>query len=1129
MQFMPGSFLRKWLSRRAAESQESHNGPHAGAGRSATWTANGGDAGYFAELVSGLRDYAVFLLDRQGNVLTWNAGAKSIKGYSADEILGQSFSRFYPPERVQSGWPRHALEQAAATGRFEDEGWRMRKDGSRFWANVVITAIRNEEGEVTRFLKVTRDLTDRKLAEERLRASEQNLRLLIEGVRDYAIFRLDLDGNVASWNPGAETLTGYTSEEIIGQPFSRFFAGEEIARGTPERILSETREKNRFEAGTQLERRDGSQVWARVTISALHDSDGSVQGFASVIRDLTDQQIAEENARRLLREEIARQAAEENALAALRGRENEARQRERLFATLASIGDGVIVISESNMVTFLNSAAESLTGWSLGEAAGKPFESVVNVIHEHSREPATALLTGPPPGEDESGRASHTVLVSRDGTERAIDSSSAPIRERDGAVVGTIIVFRDVARQRAAEAALQQSEESLRLAQEAGRMGSWEWHLATGRIIWSPTLERIHGLADRSFEGTFESWRQVIHPDDVDRVLTTVQNTQEEGTEFQLEYRVVWPDGSVHWLESRGTLFRHEEGHPERLIGVSSDITGRKYLEQSMHFLSEASKSLALLVDYRSTLEKVARLAVPEFADWCAVDILEPDGQLNRVAVAHVDPARIEMAEEAQRRYPPRANAPHGPQSVVRTGQSELIADISDELLVAHARDAEHLRIVRELGLKSYICVPLRWKATVLGVMTFATAESGRRYTPDDLSLAQDLAHRAAIAIENARLYQQVQAADRRKDEFLAMLAHELRNPLAPLRSGLEVLSLDSRADLETISLMQDQVEHIVRLVDDLMDVSRIMKGKVELRRETVDVATLVKRSVQTVQPTIDEHRQTLRVEMPESPIWIHADPVRIVQVFENLLNNASKYTDARGHIRISAEERDGQALIRFVDTGVGIEKDLLPVVFDLFTQSSRSLDRAQGGLGIGLTLVKDLVEMHWGKVTAESEGPGRGSTFTVFLPLASPPSQDATETSRTYPRNRYRIVVVDDNLGAARLLGKILLKIDDHEVELAGDGPSALDCVARFAPHIVFLDIGLPGIDGFQVGEAIRELPGGKEILLVALTGYGQEEDRRRTREAGFDVHLVKPTSVEQIKALLNHPRLAARNAVVE
>jgi CheY-like chemotaxis protein/two-component sensor histidine kinase len=352
------------------------------------------------------------------------------------------------------------------------------------------------------------------------------------------------------------------------------------------------------------------------------------------------------------------------------------------------------------------------------------------------------------------------------------------------------------------------------------------------------------------------------------------------------------------------------------------------------------------------------------------------------------------------------------------------------------------------------------------------------------------------------------------------MLSHELRNPLAPIRHGLEILALRHGED-KIIRSMQSQVVHLVRLVDDLLDVSRIMRGRVELRPESVELGELVRQSAAAVRPQVTQREQKLVLSLPDEPIPLHADRVRLVQVIENLLNNASKYTEPGGRIELVAREEDGELRLTVRDDGIGIEPDLLPHVFDLFTQSARTLERSQGGLGIGLTLVRQLVGLHGGSVTAESAGPGEGALFTVRLPVGGPPAAAAADAAGDGKPRPRRILVVDDNQEAAEMLSMLLQTLGEHRVTVAHDGESALRKAREERPEILLLDIGLPGLDGYEVGRKLRQDPTTNGALVVAVTGYGQEEDRRRSRAAGFDEHLVKPVDVAELVRVLSHPKL--------
>jgi PAS domain S-box-containing protein len=377
---------------------------------------------------------------------------------------------------------------------------------------------------------------------------------------------------------------------------------------------------------------------------------------------------------------------------------------------------------------------------------------------------------------------------------------------------------------------------------------------------------------------------------------------------------------------------------------------------------------------------------------------------------------------------------------------------------------------------------------------------------------------------ERKRAEEALKDADRRKDEFLAMLAHELRNPLTPIRNALHVLQLpsaDSGRMSQVRDMMERQVEHLTRLVDDLLDVARIMRGKIELRRTQVDLATVIARAVETAQPGIDAQRQQLTVGLPPEPLFLQGDLVRLAQVFANLLNNASKYTEPGGSIRLTAERQDDAAVVRVRDSGIGMAPEVVPHIFELFMQADRSAARSQGGLGIGLTLVRQLVELHGGSVHAASPGLGQGSEFTVRLPaLASAPAlaEPKPRAGRAAPARARRILVVDDNEDVADSLA-LVLRLGGHDVRVAHDGPAALEAAHAYRPEVVLLDIGLPGMTGYEVARRLRQQPPAGLALLIALTGYGQEEDRRRSCEAGFDVHLTKPVDPADLKELLIRP----------
>ncbi len=387
------------------------------------------------------------------------------------------------------------------------------------------------------------------------------------------------------------------------------------------------------------------------------------------------------------------------------------------------------------------------------------------------------------------------------------------------------------------------------------------------------------------------------------------------------------------------------------------------------------------------------------------------------------------------------------------------------------------------------------------------------RYAIERGRIEKELRHRA----------EQLAEMDRRKDEFLATLAHELRNPLAPIRNSLHILRMScgaGSASEHVLEMMERQVSHMVRLVDDLMEVSRITRGKINLRKERVELTAILRSAVETSRPLAEAARHQLAITVPTEPLILEADPVRLSQIIANLLNNAAKYTEEGGRISLTVRREQDQAVISIRDTGVGIPADMLPRIFDMFAQLDRTLKRSQGGLGIGLHLARTLVEMHGGRIEARSDGLGHGSEFIFSLPLAqadSPGKQGsvATRDLRLAGLCQHRILIVDDNRDVADSL-LMLLQFLEADAYVVYDGPSALEALRIYQPSVVFLDIGMPGMDGHEVARRVRQMPEFQNVVLIALTGWGQEEDRRRSKASGFDHHLVKPVSADALQALL-------------
>ncbi|WP_167772494.1 hybrid sensor histidine kinase/response regulator [Ramlibacter henchirensis] len=670
---------------------------------------------------------------------------------------------------------------------------------------------------------------------------------------------------------------------------------------------------------------------------------------------------------------------------------------------------------------------------------------------------------------------------------------------------------------------LRQSEERLQLALDAGGMGVWQIDLPTGHATWWPGMDRLHGMPEGSEPPHGTAYLELIDPRDRERFSETFREAVERTGWHRVEYRVVRPDGSIRWLESRGRVRRDASGQATSIAGVSLDVTRRKHTEQDLKFLAEASAELAGVNDSQSTLDRIAQLAVPRFADWCAIDLLQ-DGNLQRVAGAHVDSEKVKLLHELHHRYPPEPDSPQGTWAVARSGQGVLVPEITEEVLQDGVKDPELLAILRTLGLYSYIGAPLNARGRTMGVITFITTESRRRYGPEDLALAEDLARRAAVAIDHAQLLEALRESDKAKDVFLATLAHELRNPLAPIWNGLSIIKMaagDPQRIEQVGGIIERQVGQLSRLVDDLLDVSRISTGKIELKKEPTNLVHVIGSAVEISRPHIEAAHHKLSIAFPDESTDLVADAARLAQVFSNLLNNAAKYTRRGGRIDVLVETLESELVVRVRDNGTGIAPEMLGKVFGLFTQVPHPGEGRQGGLGIGLSLVEGLVRLHGGSVEAHSAGLDQGSEFVVRLPrqrrealaAGNGPPRAATEAATPAPHTR-RLLVVDDNEDAASTVAE-LLRMSGNEVVVVHDGRSAVAQAAEFRPDVVLLDIGLPDISGYEVARRIRKLEGVRQPILIALTGWGQQQDKEAARTAGFDHHWTKPVDPARLQEL--------------
>ncbi len=703
--------------------------------------------------------------------------------------------------------------------------------------------------------------------------------------------------------------------------------------------------------------------------------------------------------------------------------------------------------------------------------------------------------------------------------------SSAPIFGANGELEGALSIFTDISK-------LKQQEEELRIGAErylTTLKSIGDAVIATdavGQITFlNPVAERLTRWDSDSARGKplAEVFRIVSEQTGAE-LESPIDKVIREGRIVGLADSTVLiaRDGTTTPIDDSGAPIFDTQGKLAGVVLVFRDVTEKRREEDRRRFINEASALLASSLDYVPTLTSVAKLSVPTIADWCAVDIVAPGGQLERLAVAHVDPEKVRWAEDIATRYPPDPRSPYGVHEVVRSGVSQLMSEIPQALLVEAAVDGEHLRLIHELGLQSSMLVPLRCGGKTLGALTFVAAESGRRFGPKDLAVAEELASIAALAVENARLYREAQNANRTKDEFLATVSHELRAPLNAMLGWATLLRTSKMSDEKRDGALQT-IERNARaqaqLIEDLLDVSRIISGNLRLELRSLDLATLIEAAIDAVRLAADAREVQVQFLVDEDARQATGDPVRLQQVIWNLLSNAVKFTDKGGAVTVRLQRAESQAVVIVTDTGRGIEPDFLPHIFERFKQAKGTTTRSHGGLGLGLAIVKHLVELHGGTVTAASPGPKLGSSFHVRLPLSAVQLQGTapvvgTPASVVAPTlDGLRVLVVDDEADARALVVAVL---EGHgaTVTAVGSAAEALRQIEIAAPDVLVSDIGMPDQDGYSLIRNIRMVlkKSPTSLPAAALTAFARTEDRTRAMLAGFQSHVAKPVEPDEL-----------------
>lgn len=745
--------------------------------------------------------------------------------------------------------------------------------------------------------------------------------------------------------------------------------------------------------------------------------------------------------------------------------------------TLRSIGDAVITTDTEGRITYLNEIAESLTGWSQKDALGKQLEQVFKIVNERTRLPVENPATKALHQGVVVGLANHTVLIKKDGSECPIDDSAAPIRNELGHIFGCVLIFRDVTAQRVIERDKATQLLTARLLAsiiESSNDAIISKTLESIIQSWNAAAEQLFGYTAEEAIGKHISL--IIPPERISEENQIIASLKAGKRIEHFETERLRKDGQRITVSLTISPIKDDSGKVVGASKIARDVTERKRTErerQNFVTLVENSTDFIGICDMQG---------IPFFVNHAGLEMVGLDD--------------IEQAR--------------------RTPVAEFFFPEDQGMIINHffPKVLENGHGEIEVRFRNFKTGEARWMA----YKVFTLIDSDNK--PVGLAtVSQDVTERKRLADDLRKSAADLSEADRRKNEFLATLAHELRNPLAPMSNMLEVVKR-AKGDPQILErahgTIERQLDQMVRLVDDLLDLSRITHDRLELRRSDVELSSVVQQAVEVARPLIDAAGHHLTINIPDEPIYLNADRARLAQVFGNLLNNSCKYTKANGQISLSAKRLDNEVLVSVRDNGTGIPEDKLDTIFDMFMQVDRTSEHAQAGLGIGLTLVKRLTEMHGGSIEAKSKGEGQGSEFTVRLPIVSRLSSVVEPTATIDVSAKRRILIVDDNRDSADSLS-MLLELTGNEIYTAHDGVEAVAAVEKHRPEVLLLDIGLPKLDGHEVCRRVREQPWGKDIVVIALTGWGQEDDRRRSEEAGFNGHLVKPVDYDKLLELLS------------
>jgi PAS domain S-box-containing protein len=1094
-------------------------------------------------------------------------------------------------------------------------------------------------------------------AEMRASASGEQLLTTLRSIGD-AVITTDPRGRVTFMNEVAQGLTGWTLNEAEGRELREVFhiVNQETRREVESPVMEVLRKGVIVGLAnhTVLLSKDGREIPIDDSGAPIRDGEGNIRGVVLVFRNITERQQAEEVSR-------------------------------RLASIVESSEDAIIGKTLDGIVTNWNASAERLYGYSAVEMVGRPISTLVP--HDRPDEVPNILERLK---KGDKIQQYDTLRVTKDGRVLDVSLTISPIRNGAGVIIGASTIARDVTQARRTQRALRESEERLKQALEAARMGSWEWNLETGEIAWSETLSPLHGLEPGQFKGSFDDFSELIHPNDRELLRQAVTRAIEQRTDYDIEFRVVWRDGSVHWIEGKGRAFYDGAGKPVRMTGLGMDITDRKRAEEALRageeryrafvrnsseaiwrfeleqpvsidlsedeqielcyqygYLAECNDAMALMYGFHHAGEIVgARLADflvredeknveylrafirsgyrlteaeshevdregrPKYFLNNLVGIIE-GRKLLRAWGTQRDITERQMAEEALRESEARfrraadrtarlqaitaalseALTPAQAASAVLTqgleavgahaGSVAVLTEQGDELelldavgfptemvekwrsfpVTSEAPLAEAVRtgemvLIESLRAResSYprlsalhtvnnsealAALPLTVEGRTLGAMGLTFREA-QEFNEDDRAYMLSIARQCAQAVQRTRLYQaerrlraEAEDANRTKDEFLATLSHELRTPLTAMLGWTRMLrmkALDEATSAHALETVERNAKAQAQLIEDLLDVSRIITGKLRLDARPIELMPVIEAAIDAVRPAAEAKSIKIVTRLDASAGPVSGDPSRLQQVAWNLLANAVKFTSRGGHVEVRMRRVDSQVELIVSDTGQGISSEFLPYVFDRFRQADGSSTRLHGGLGLGLAIVRHLVELHGGTVSADSAGVGQGATFHVQLPLLPstvadfglrPEDHAAEKSAILNPRSAalkgLRVLVVDDEEDARALI-RTVLERQGAEVVAVGSAREALRELSARKPDVIVSDIGMPDEDGYALIRQVRErgADDGGWTPAAAVSAYVGEDNRRQALAAGFQLHVAKPVDPVELIAVV-------------